>query len=732
MKDDYRLWARNGFKAQVIPLLPLAKAPGRWAGGEWGNLRDWPDIDPDLRTWASWPDHNIGLRTSAHPAIDIDIDDPSLADTVAQIFKRCIGSAPERRRGDARRALLYRLADGAAPVRFAPLLIDGGHKVEIISAGRQLAVYGRVKDADGVTRPYVWDELPVSDNLIEVDTDRVTAAMNEVKDALALLGLAFSGGDAMAVIEGEAGQQTKIDTDTVIRILKEAPNELAALHGGGREAMTDVMMGAKGCVDEADWGRLWSEGMLPWLQKWPDWRPDQIKEDRAAFDSFKPDRAGLPLMLRGLGDIPNPLAAEQALELFEAEPIEWSPALVDIDQFRIPADLAQLATAAAVPPDWVVKNLVLRGRGSALVGPPGKFKSAWALMLAVAKATGIQRLIGDDNMVQVGAAGRVLLYNDEDGRDKLHRQIQALVSTYDLTADEYARLWSNLFVWSGCDDESLRLAERVGHDKVQEGPGFRKVVEFMEKAAIELLICDPLVRLQIGLNENSNSDMDQFTQIVRKIGLQHRAGVLITHHTSKGGGNTAVGNADMSRGAGALTAGWRVQMGVRPLTDKQAKEDRVDPRIAKQAVVLSIDKSNDGPTGEIGWHKADIIQTGGPDAVAAILKPANYELEIKGSMPKDLQWLQDLAEELGPCEVSLVDLRAVVKGAPPTSGRERAEFREMFVAAGVPVSETAVLRLQSGYTVRLEELASRSGGWTLYVDRGAEFNTANKEDTNGD
>ena len=92
--------------------------------------------------------------------------------------------------------------------------------------------------------------------------------------------------------------------------------------------------------------------------------------------------------------------------------------------------------------------------------------------------------------------------------------------------------------------------------------------------------------------------------------------------------------------------------------------------------------------------------------------------KTKSSVSKDTQWLQDLAEELGPCEASLASIRALVKGEPPRNGRERAEFREMFTAAGVPISEKEVLSLQSGYAMRLTERAPVAGGWTLHVDRG--------------
>lgn len=134
----------------------LGKVPGRrksngtWVGYNW--LAAEPPTVADLERWEKWG-ANVGLRADMYPALDIDCDDPQLAQFVQQEAQRVLGTAPIRTSKPPRRLLVYRtdkpFGRVAAEIEYRGVV----HTVEVLSAGRQYLVAG----AHPSGSLYAWD-----------------------------------------------------------------------------------------------------------------------------------------------------------------------------------------------------------------------------------------------------------------------------------------------------------------------------------------------------------------------------------------------------------------------------------------------------------------------------------------------------------------------------------------------------------------------------------------------
>ncbi len=116
---------------QPVAVYTGQKRP--WGTG-WQARRGMPPFVPDAL--------NTGILCRGVRAVDIDIDDPILADRAAEIAEKIFGPTPLHRYrvGSARRLLLY-LGDGVK----RSVEVEGG-KIEILGNGQQFVAYGQHPD----------------------------------------------------------------------------------------------------------------------------------------------------------------------------------------------------------------------------------------------------------------------------------------------------------------------------------------------------------------------------------------------------------------------------------------------------------------------------------------------------------------------------------------------------------------------------------------------------------
>lgn len=151
-------WADSGFAAELVHLTPHDASSA--SAGKRPTDRDWQSrtVTPaDIDEWAR-AGGNVGLRTRLYPAIDIDVDDPVIADVCERVATEVLGRTARRTRSNsARRALLYRLEGEPMAKTALRLVLPSGQlaKVEVLGDGQQLVVAGL--HASGV--PLDWPDL---------------------------------------------------------------------------------------------------------------------------------------------------------------------------------------------------------------------------------------------------------------------------------------------------------------------------------------------------------------------------------------------------------------------------------------------------------------------------------------------------------------------------------------------------------------------------------------------
>lgn len=190
----------NGYR--IIPIHGGKKGP---------VLPDWQKTKATVglvRRWASgnYSDGNIGILTSATPAVDLDIYDVSMAEEMEAWCLENLGTAPVRVGRAPKRLLVYR-TDTPFKKMMAEFFDPRGtkHKVEILGDGQQFVAYGIHPDTQ---QPFTWTSLDEpTDTDVESLTLLTAEAAKSVLDRFAELaeargwraGQSSTGGTSMVV-----------------------------------------------------------------------------------------------------------------------------------------------------------------------------------------------------------------------------------------------------------------------------------------------------------------------------------------------------------------------------------------------------------------------------------------------------------------------------------------------------------------------------------------------------
>lgn len=233
------------------------------------------------------------------------------------------------------------------------------------------------------------------------------------------------------------------------------------------------------------------------------------------------------------------------------------PAIETIEPVLPSGEFGNARDPSTIPPrDWRVNRILLRRYVTAVVAPGAGSKSTWALTLAAHKA------IGRDFMGFKLKQGKSVIYNAEDDLDEQSRRLAALCVSYNMDFNEVR---SKICLLSGFD-EPLVLVE--GDPPKLNPDAVKRVVSLCSDPEVDMLGLDPLVELH-GVDENNNAGMKYVMTVLRLIAARANVALLINHHTGKG--KAKAGDADASRGAGAVVNASRVALTLVP-----ADEDDCD------------------------------------------------------------------------------------------------------------------------------------------------------------
>lgn len=273
--------------------------------------------------------------------------------------------------------------------------------------------------------------------------------------------------------------------------------------------------------------------------------------------------------------------------------------------YQLPPDddiRAFLGTSPPAP-DWVIEGLE-PGDVGILSAPGGTGKSMFCLSLAASVAGG-QPLFG---AWAVGDPGDVLYIYAEDKPSTIHRRLKALHQVSPLEPATIGQMHA-VGVRSAPPKLMVRGEDRSGIARPQN-PELAEIISRVKGYPNpRLIIIDPLIKFH-ALDENVNTEMEQFLTLMTKMAEELGVAIILTHHVGK----SAVLNGQSStqqsaRGASAIVDQARWQVALSTLDEKAADKLGVPKEDAWKYLVASNPKINGAA------RLPDLVLERGPDGV---------------------------------------------------------------------------------------------------------------------
>jgi RecA-family ATPase len=298
--------------------------------------------------------------------------------------------------------------------------------------------------------------------------------------------------------------------------------------------------------------------------------------------------------------------SEQPAEQPTGKPVPLPlPPILDMETFERMTELesgnpwplraASLAGKSAPPRSWQVRGMIPSRTVTMLGGDGGLGKSTLAEQLAVATVADVPWL-GISTQ-----PGPVLYASAEDDLDELHRRLEVIAASYDVSLAALMEL--HLLSLAGFD-AVLAAPDRSGQMAATQL--WLSLGYMVQQFKPRLLILDTCADV-FGGNEIDRRQVRQFIGLLRGLAIKHDLAVLLLSHPSLTG---------LSNGTGTSgSTAWNNSVRSRLYLDSVRSEDGRE--IDRDLRVLSVKKSNYGPTGaeiRLRWLDGVFILEGSDSA----------------------------------------------------------------------------------------------------------------------
>ena len=245
-----------------------------------------------------------------------------------------------------------------------------------------------------------------------------------------------------------------------------------------------------------------------------------------------------------------------------------------------------------IPPrPWLLGRWLMRGTVTTVIAPGGTGKSALMVGAALSLSSG-RDLLGQTIW---GFPKRVWLWNLEDDRDELARQIVACCQYHNLEDFDYA---GRLFV----NDAGTSLCTATkGRDglTIHEPVNVALAAEIVSRE-IDVLVIDPFVSSHRA-EENDNGQVDAVAKRWASIAREANCSIVLVHHSRKLGGQIV--DAEAARGASALGNAARSVLVLNRMDQKEAARLSIADEERRSYFRVSNDKSNRALADNGGWYR---------------------------------------------------------------------------------------------------------------------------------
>jgi RecA-family ATPase len=349
---------------------------------------------------------STGILCDGLRAIDVDIDDPTIANEVERIAYGILGTCPARRRADSARALLlYRAASGEPCKR----TIEGTMgNVEALGHGQQFVAFGTHEQG----QEYTWAVSPTPygvDALTAITEEALTAFLGAVASLIgsqavqpapvAPTGVMAAPVDPALVTESDRAYALAALQDEYARLCAVTSSRNNALNNAAHALGTLV---ANGSLNEADaFSALFEAATMNGYTQKPDGINRATKTIYSGLTSGKAKPRSLPSQTVPV--LNSELRASIAAKNRATTTPQASPAKRSVE-------LVRMAEVIEKPITWLWTGYVPLGKLTLIAGAGGTGKSTLAFSMAsIVTTAGVW-----PDATRCNVAGNALIWSSED------------------------------------------------------------------------------------------------------------------------------------------------------------------------------------------------------------------------------------------------------------------------------------------------------------------------------
>lgn len=293
----------------------------------------------------------------------------------------------------------------------------------------------------------------------------------------------------------------------------------------------------------------------------------------------------------------------------------------------------------SIPPrDWVIPGLLLKKNLSVLVAPPGSGKSLLTVQVAIALGVGLQWAGWTPRKPE-----RTLIINAEDDIDEMHRRM--FVAAEVMKVDQ-GQLAGQVMLPEDLQNIVIARADTRTRTIIRT-PLVEELVATIIAEGIGVIVVDPFAETFEG-DENSNSEVKWAGMLWREVARRTGCAVLLVHHTRKYASGMA-GEADASRGGGALIGTARILGTLFAMTEDEAKVMSVPEDERGDYVRYDDAKANHSRKGAVKWFQKQSVDLGNsngflPSDEVGVLVPWTPPGALDGVTMHDIGQALDVIE----------------------------------------------------------------------------------------
>lgn len=586
--EEWNLWTCDltglGLLSDIVPIVcdpnaewsekstcrTVGKLPSEFnSHGKARGLTGWPDRitgQSEVQAWRKDPRLGFGVIAREARFIDIDVEDPEIANRIADSVDGYLAplKLPRRSRANSGRLMLLLFVDRAESISKVAFPVEGG-MIELLGNRQQAVVAG--------THPsgarYEWG--PGTPGRPEI-------AREKYDGLVAMLEAGFGIGGALSSDTRQRGEDFDAEDPVAAYLLA---------HGLSKGESTDGKKIYVNCPKQHLHSRVGDPTETVW----------QV----AGSGGFALGHFDCKHTAHGrIGD--REFLESVGYEEYERQAVADSFDVVTLAGTAVAATPYQWRDPCELPPrPWIYGRQLLRGSLSVLVAPGATGKTALLAGTSLALATG-RPILGKP--VHDGPK-RVWLWNLEDSADELARLIQAACIKWGIEA---ANLNGRLFVDSALDGAELCTAVPDRNGVTIHKPVIAALVAELKSKRIDVMIVDPFVSSH-RVPENDNGAIDAVAKQWARVAVEANCAILLAHHTSKTAGLEVT--AEKARGAVALINAARSVIALNRMTSEEAGRLGIREENRRRYFRAYDDKNNRAPPAEASdWFNLESVGLG--------------------------------------------------------------------------------------------------------------------------